>query len=300
MPARASRSPGCASAIVAQGRVVEDHVGRNVLLARRFRRARRAAIRSVPAPRREVSIDVACPRAHRVAPPRRAGGSARSDKRPFALSNAAAGRRSGATRHGLRHRAPAGPPRPAGGTRCATASHRGRRRCRRCSAFHGRTAAPSRCPRRAARRSGARRRSAGRCGTRTTALSARRRCRPSSAAGRLAVVAMAAGARMRFAEIRQQRLPAAAGGFAVADQRIELAAFQPLALRAGLGVGDHAAAASPHRPGRSAARLPPARRRGRRGRFPGNSLPAISAGRGARRSARRACRCPCRTRSSPP
>src|SRR6476619_5084634 len=50
-----------------------------------------------------------------------------------------------------------------------------------------------------------------------------------------AVVAMPAGAGMRLAEIRQQRLSPAAGGFAETDQRIELAALQALALIAGLG-----------------------------------------------------------------
>ena len=54
-----------------------------------------------------------------------------------------------------------------------------------------------------------------------------------------AVVAVAAGPGMRLAEVRQQRLPATPGGFAVTDQRVELAALQPLALVAGIAVFDH-------------------------------------------------------------
>src|SRR5690606_31124519 len=54
-----------------------------------------------------------------------------------------------------------------------------------------------------------------------------------------AVVAVAAAARVRLAEPAEQRLPAAGGGFAVADQRIELAALEPLALLARLALLDH-------------------------------------------------------------
>ena len=54
-----------------------------------------------------------------------------------------------------------------------------------------------------------------------------------------AVVAVAAGSRMRFAEIGQQCLSTTPGGFAKADQRVELAVLQPLALVAGLAFTDH-------------------------------------------------------------
>jgi len=40
---------------------------------------------------------------------------------------------------------------------------------------------------------------------------------------------MAAGAGMRFAEVRQQRLSPAAGGFAETDECVELTALQALA-----------------------------------------------------------------------
>ena len=51
---------------------------------------------------------------------------------------------------------------------------------------------------------------------------------------------------------------------------------------------------------RTAAGRGPAARRARRGRSPGTSSPAISAGQGARPSGRPAGRCPCRRRWSPP
>ena len=54
-----------------------------------------------------------------------------------------------------------------------------------------------------------------------------------------AVVAVAAIAGMGLAEIGQQGLPAAGGGFAIADQGIELGVFQPLAFRARLPFFDH-------------------------------------------------------------
>src|SRR5690606_16749761 len=54
-----------------------------------------------------------------------------------------------------------------------------------------------------------------------------------------AVVAVAAGTVVRLAEVAQQHLAAAAHAFAVADQGVELAVFQALALGSGFGLFDH-------------------------------------------------------------
>ena len=54
-----------------------------------------------------------------------------------------------------------------------------------------------------------------------------------------AVVAVAAGLRVVLAESREQRLPPAAGGLAEAQQHVELAALEPAAFFAGLGLFDH-------------------------------------------------------------
>src|SRR5690606_8470292 len=58
---------------------------------------------------------------------------------------------------------------------------------------------------------------------------------------RQAVVAVAAVARMRFAEPAKQGLPAARGGFAVADGGVGLASLRPLAFLPRFAVLDHPA-----------------------------------------------------------
>ena len=180
-------------------------------------------------------------------------------------------------------------------------ARRGRRRCRRCCSRSWPALARARSPCRAARRSGARRRSAGRCGRRTTAAFC-------AAIG--AVPGLAAG-RGSCRSCRR----AAAGLAEVGEQE-----HAPAAARSRRA--EHARRASASR--RACARRPPRdcsissallHHVGQAVGHPGVgrlavaagaagllvvALDALAAGRGARRSARRACRCPCRRRWSPP
>ena len=158
MPASASRSSGCVQRDRAQGGVVEDHVGGDVLLARGFGAPGAQAIRSAPAPRQEVR-----PRACRVrrasrsrrrgASPadRRAATSVRSPRSTAplaAVSRSAPWPSTSASSRPGRDQLPEHAA-PLLARRRSAADAVGAQRCR------GRTAAPSRCPRRAARRSGA-------------------------------------------------------------------------------------------------------------------------------------------------
>ena len=105
----------------------------------------------------------------------------------------------------------------------------------------------------------------------------------------------------RLAEVVEQAHCAGSRRFRTSPSSASsLRARDALVLLAGFGLVDHPAQL--HDVGQAVGhpRIGGQRRRGRRGRFPGNSPRCSSAGRGARRSARRACRCPCRRRWSPP
>ena len=113
---------------------------------------------------------------------------------------------------------------------------------------------------------------------------------------REAGVAVAAVAGMGLAEMGEDRLAAAAGGLADAEQRVELAALDALDLVGRVALVDHAAALDDvgHAVGHPGV--------GRQAVAAGAAgllvigLDRGRAGRDGRRSARRACRCPCRRR----
>ena len=113
-----------------------------------------------------------------------------------------------------------------------------------------------------------------------------------------AVVAVAAVAGVRFAEVREQALAPALDRLAVAEQLRQLLPLDAFALLVRVRPGRSGSASSRRRTCRRSAARRTATRRVRRGRSPGSSPRRCAADRDGRRSGRPACRSPCRTRSS--